>query len=89
MNPSIEPRCQSEPRSLGHAPAPVTEGASAAECTGEDLGALLAECRFALDDLLQKKPMFSSMVCGSTSLGNLRAMLHQFRGKAGPPQSTG
>lgn len=82
MNPSTEPRCQLQPRSFGHAPTPAPQVASKAELTDENLVALLAECRFALDDLLLKKPMFASMVCGSTSLGNLRAMLHQYRGKA-------
>jgi len=41
--------------------------------------ALLRECRAALDDLLKKKPMMTGLVCGSTTLGNLRASLYEFR----------
>lgn len=41
--------------------------------------ALLRECRAALDDLLQKKPIMAAMVCGSTTLGNLRAMMYEYR----------
>lgn len=43
--------------------------------------ALLRECRRALDDLLAKKPMMAGMLCGSTTLGNLRASLYEFRPK--------
>lgn len=42
---------------------------------------LLRECRAALDDLLKKKPMMAAMLCGSTTLGNLRASLYEFRPK--------
>lgn len=41
--------------------------------------ALLRECRTALDALLDKKPMLSALVCGSTTLGNLRASLYEYR----------
>lgn len=41
--------------------------------------ALLRECRAALDDLLIKKPMLAAMQAGTTTLGNLRAMLHDYR----------
>ena len=41
--------------------------------------ALLRECRMALDHLLRDKPMLAAKVCGTTSLGNLRAMLHEYR----------
>lgn len=41
--------------------------------------ALLRECRLALDDLLRKKPMFAGLLCGSTTLGNLRAGLYAYR----------
>lgn len=43
--------------------------------------ALLRECRRALDDLLAKKPMMAAMLCGSTTLGNLRASLYEHRPK--------
>ena len=43
--------------------------------------ALLRECRFALDCLLEKKPILAALVCGSTTLGNLRASLHDYRPK--------
>jgi hypothetical protein len=43
--------------------------------------ALLRECRRALDDLLAKKPMMAAMLCGSTTLGNLRASLYEYRPK--------
>lgn len=41
--------------------------------------ALLRECRRAIDDLLNKKPMMAALICGSTTLGNLRASLHDYR----------
>lgn len=41
--------------------------------------ALLRECRFALDSLLTKKPMLAALLCGSTTLGNLRAELGKYR----------
>ena len=41
--------------------------------------ALLRECRLALDELLKKKPMMAGLICGSTTLGNLRAELHDYR----------
>lgn len=43
--------------------------------------ALLRECRAALDDLLKKKPLMAAMLCGSTTLGNLRASLYEHRPK--------
>ena len=43
---------------------------------------LLRECRAALDVLLVNKPMLSGMKCGSTTLGNLRAQLHEYRPRA-------
>lgn len=41
--------------------------------------ALLRECRAALDLLIEKKPELSALLCGSTTLGNLRASLHDYR----------
>jgi hypothetical protein len=41
--------------------------------------ALLRECRLALDELLRKKPMMAGLICGSTTLGNLRAELYNYR----------
>jgi len=41
--------------------------------------ALLRECRLALDELLKKKPMMAGLICGSTTLGNLRAELYNYR----------
>lgn len=40
---------------------------------------LLRECRLALDELIIKKPGIEALTCGSTTLGNLRAELHQYR----------
>jgi hypothetical protein len=40
---------------------------------------LLRECRHALDDLLRDKPMLAGKMCGTTTLGNLRAMLYDYR----------
>lgn len=40
---------------------------------------LLRECRFAIDDLLKKKPMMAGLLCGYTTLGNLRAYLYDYR----------
>lgn len=41
--------------------------------------ALLRECRLAIDVLLQKKPGLAGLICGSTTLGNLRAELYAYR----------
>ena len=41
--------------------------------------ALLRECRHALDGLLKQRPMMAALVCGSTTLGNLRAELYKYR----------
>jgi hypothetical protein len=41
--------------------------------------ALLRECRAALDSLIQKKPTLAGLLCGSTTLGNLRALLYDYR----------
>jgi len=41
--------------------------------------ALLRECRAALDALLKEKPMLAGKLCGFTTLGNLRAMLYEYR----------
>lgn len=41
--------------------------------------ALLRECRLALDELLKKKPMLAGLICGSTTLWNLRASLYDYR----------
>lgn len=45
----------------------------------EEQAALLRECRLAIDELIKKKPMLASLVCGSTTLGNLRASLYEYR----------
>ena len=41
--------------------------------------ALLRECRAALDSLIAQKPTLAGLICGSTTLGNLRAELHAYR----------
>ena len=43
---------------------------------------LLRECRYALDDLIKKKKGIESLLCGSTTLGNLKAQLYKYRPKA-------
>lgn len=40
---------------------------------------LLRECRTALDALLEKRPLLGAVLCGSTTLGNLRAELYAYR----------
>ena len=40
---------------------------------------LLRECRLALDELLKKKPALAGLLCGYTTLGNLRADLYAYR----------
>ena len=40
---------------------------------------LLRECRAAIDSLIAQKPGLTGLVCGSTTLGNLRASLYDFR----------
>jgi hypothetical protein len=49
----------------------------------KEQAALLRECRAALDDLIRQKPTMAGLLCGSTTLGNLRAELHAYR-DAGP-----
>jgi hypothetical protein len=44
--------------------------------------ALLRECRFAIDELIKKKPILTSLLCGSNTLGNLRASLYDYRPQA-------
>lgn len=44
-----------------------------------EAASLLRECRLALDDLLRDKPMLAAKLCGTTTLGNLRAMLYEYR----------
>jgi hypothetical protein len=44
--------------------------------------ALLRECRFALDELIKQKPMLTSLLCGSNTLGNLRASLYDYQPQA-------
>ena len=41
--------------------------------------ALLRECRAALDSLIKQKPTLAGLLCGSTTLGNLKAELHAYR----------
>jgi hypothetical protein len=50
--------------------------------------ALLRECRAALDSLISQKPTFAGLLCGSTTLGNLRAELGVYRpqGVFGAPE---
>ena len=43
--------------------------------------AMLRECRAALDSLIEKKPALAMLLCGSTTLGNLKASLHDFKEK--------
>lgn len=40
---------------------------------------LLRECRAALDSLIAQKPTLAGLLCGSTTLGNLKAELHAYR----------
>ena len=66
------------------APAQVKITMDAAIAAGDGVlmneqAALLRECRFALDSLIQKKPQLAGMLCGSTTLGNLRAFLYDYR----------
>lgn len=41
--------------------------------------ALLRECRAALDSLIAQKPTLAGLLCGSTTLGNLKAELGAYR----------
>jgi len=45
----------------------------------EEQAALLRECRAALDSLIQQKPALVGLMCGSTTLGNLKASLYDYR----------
>jgi len=40
---------------------------------------LLRECRGALDSLIKQRPNMAGLLCGSTTLGNLRAELGAYR----------
>ena len=40
---------------------------------------LLRECRAALDSLIAQKPTLAGLLCGSTTLGNLKAELGAYR----------
>ena len=40
---------------------------------------LLRECRLAIDSLIAQKPGLAGVLCGSTTLGNLRASLYDYR----------
>ena len=41
--------------------------------------ALLRECRAALDSLIAQKPTLAGLLCGSATLGNLKAELYAYR----------
>ena len=45
----------------------------------DEQAALLRECRAALDSLIAQKPTIAAFVCGSTTLGNLKAELSAYR----------
>lgn len=45
----------------------------------DEQAALLRECRAALDSLIEQKPTIAGLVCGSTTLGNLKAELSAYR----------
>ena len=55
------------------------DGSYVCQADYAELASLMRECRIALDDLLRKKPMMTGLQCGATTLGNLRAMLFEFR----------
>ena len=44
--------------------------------------ALLGDCRKALDALLAKRPILGALNYGTTTLGNLRAELYEYRAGA-------
>lgn len=48
---------------------------------------LLRECRAALGELLEKKPQFGGLRCGSTTLGNLHAQLYEYRNYTCPDET--
>ena len=43
----------------------------------DKLSSLVRECRLALSELLEKRPMQAAMLCGSTTLGNLLVDLNR------------
>lgn len=65
---------------------PTMDDAMAAgdEVLMNEQAALLRECRLALDCLLRDKPMLAAKICGSTTLGNLRASLYNYRSRNKP-----
>ena len=60
----------------------VTMADAVAACDSvllNEQAALLRECRAALDSLIKQKPTLAGLLCGSTTLGNLKAELHAHR----------
>jgi len=47
--------------------------------TIEEQVRLLRECRYALEDLIDKKKGIEGLVCGSNTLGNLKAEFFHYR----------
>lgn len=43
----------------------------------DELSSVVRECRKALDELLEKRHMQATMLCGSTTLGNLLVDLNR------------
>ena len=67
---------------LDYEPVPVTMDDAIAAGNGvlmNEQSALLRECRAALDSLIQQKPTLAGLLCGSTTLGNLKASLYDYR----------
>ena len=64
-----------------HAQAPTMDDAIAAgdSVIMNEQAALLRECRAALDSLIKQRPTLAGLLCGSTTLGNLKAELGAYR----------
>jgi hypothetical protein len=72
----VAPRLSAE---LGALPTMADAVATGDSVLLNEQAALLRECRLALDDLLRQKPMMTGLLCGSTTLGSLRAELYAYR----------
>lgn len=65
--------------SLEGLPQEVIEYVHGLVAENAGMASQLRECRQALDALITNKPTLAGLLCGSTTLGNLKASLYQFR----------
>ena len=79
MLTETEQPAQQEPVSIKSIPTMDDAIAAGDSVLMNEQAAMLRECRAALDSLIAQKPMLAGLLCGSTTLGNLRAELGAYR----------